>query len=105
MGLGPMGIDPISDAASLLFHICAKRLVPAEWRQEEGINHLHSGKKKGIVWMNEQIELSKILPIVAPVLCAKAENTRGPKWMWVLIILFANIIGSVAFFIAGRRSE
>lgn len=68
--------------------------------------------------MNEQIELSQILPIVAPViviqlilmvialvLCAKAENTRGPKWMWVLIILFANIIGPVAFFIAGRRSE
>lgn len=68
--------------------------------------------------MNEQIELSKILPIVAPivviqlilvvialVLCAKAENTRGPKWMWVLIILFANLIGPIAFFIAGRRSE
>jgi len=68
--------------------------------------------------MNEQIELSQILPIVAPVLviqlilmvialvlCAKAENTLGPKWMWVLIILFANIVGPIAFFIAGRRSE
>lgn len=43
MGLGPMGIDPISDAASLLFHIRAKRLVPAEWRQEQGLKKLHSG--------------------------------------------------------------
>lgn len=68
--------------------------------------------------MENQIELSQVLPIVAPiiviqlilmvtalVLCAKAENTRGPKWMWVLIILFANLIGPIAFFIFGRRTE
>lgn len=68
--------------------------------------------------MNDQIELSEILPIVAPiiviqlilmvvalVLCAKAEKTNGPKWMWYLIIVFGNILGSIAFFIAGRKSE
>ncbi|MGO4349884.1 PLD nuclease N-terminal domain-containing protein [Paenibacillus sp. MCAF9] len=68
--------------------------------------------------MNNQIELSEILPIIAPiiviqlilmvialVLCAKAESTRGPKLMWVLIIIFVNIFGPIAFFIAGRRNE
>jgi hypothetical protein len=68
--------------------------------------------------MNNQIELSDILPIIAPiivvqlilvvialVLCAKAESTNGPKLMWVLIILFVNIFGPIAFFIAGRRNE
>ncbi|MGG1639509.1 PLD nuclease N-terminal domain-containing protein [Paenibacillus sp. FSL K6-3182] len=68
--------------------------------------------------MNNQIELSDILPIIAPiiviqlilmvialVLCAKAESTRGPKLMWVLIIIFVNIFGPIAFFIAGRRNE
>ncbi|WP_054026795.1 PLD nuclease N-terminal domain-containing protein [Bacillus sp. FJAT-28004] len=68
--------------------------------------------------MNNQIELSDILPIIAPiiviqlilvvialVLCAKAESTRGPKLMWVLIIIFVNIFGPIAFFIAGRRND
>ncbi|WP_144023668.1 PLD nuclease N-terminal domain-containing protein [Paenibacillus sp. FSL H8-0548] len=68
--------------------------------------------------MNESIELSEILPIIAPIiviqlilmvialiLCAKAEKTRGPKWVWVLIIIFVNLVGPIAFFIAGRRSD
>lgn len=68
--------------------------------------------------MNNQIELSEILPIIAPiiviqlilmvialVLCVKAESTRGPKLMWVLIIIFVSIFGPIAFFIAGRRNE
>lgn len=46
-----------------------------------------------------------ILVIIALVLCLKAEETRGPKWMWVLIILFANLIGPIAFFIIGRRNN
>ncbi|WP_028609450.1 PLD nuclease N-terminal domain-containing protein [Paenibacillus harenae] len=68
--------------------------------------------------MNDQFDTSQLLAIIAPVLviqlilviialvlCAKAEQTRGPKWMWVLIILFANIIGPIAFFIMGRRND
>jgi nucleoside recognition membrane protein YjiH len=67
--------------------------------------------------MNDQLVMSQVLPIVAPlfviqlilmavalVLCAKAEQTRGPKWMWVLIILLGNMFGSIAFFIFGRRN-
>lgn len=68
--------------------------------------------------MKEEIVLSEILPIIAPiiviqlilmtvalVLCAKAESTRGPKWIWVLTIIFVNLFGPIAFFIAGRRNE
>ncbi|MBD2870907.1 PLD nuclease N-terminal domain-containing protein [Paenibacillus arenilitoris] len=68
--------------------------------------------------MNEPLELSRVLAIIAPMLaiqlvlavialalCAKAEQTRGPKWMWILIILFLNVVGPIAFFIAGRRNE
>lgn len=46
-----------------------------------------------------------ILMIVALVDAAKIERTRGPKWMWVLLILFASMLGSVAYFIFGRRND
>ncbi|MFC5702662.1 PLD nuclease N-terminal domain-containing protein [Cohnella faecalis] len=31
--------------------------------------------------------------------------TRGPKLLWVFIILLGSILGSVAYFTIGRRSE
>lgn len=68
--------------------------------------------------MNEELTLSKLLPIITPfiviqaalmaialVLCIKAEATRGPKLMWILIIIFVNILGPIAFFIFGRRND
>ncbi|MCB8980579.1 MAG: PLDc_N domain-containing protein [Ardenticatenaceae bacterium] len=33
---------------------------------------------------------------------AKRENTRGPKWVWVLVILFVNMIGPIVYFLLGR---
>jgi hypothetical protein len=29
--------------------------------------------------------------------------TRGPKWVWVLVIIFVNIIGPVVYFVIGRE--
>ena len=29
--------------------------------------------------------------------------TRGPKWMWALIILFVNILGPIAYLLFGRE--
>jgi hypothetical protein len=68
--------------------------------------------------MNEELAISKLIPIIAPflviqlilmviaiTLCIKAEATRGPKPMWILIIIFVNIVGLVAFLIAGRKNE
>ncbi|CAM4188217.1 PLD nuclease N-terminal domain-containing protein [Paenibacillus alkaliterrae] len=68
--------------------------------------------------MYDNFDFGQILPIIAPILtiqlvlviialvmCIKAEQTRGPKWMWVLIILFVNLIGPITFFIFGRRNE
>lgn len=67
--------------------------------------------------MKENIDLSSIIGILAPiivaqlilmiiaiVMCVKAEETRGPKVMWILIIIFANLVGPIAFFLFGRRS-
>lgn len=46
-----------------------------------------------------------ILMIIALVLCIKAEETRGPKPMWLLIILLGSLFGSIAYFIFGRKNE
>ncbi|SDX44249.1 PLD nuclease N-terminal domain-containing protein [Paenibacillus sp. CF384] len=46
-----------------------------------------------------------ILMVTALVVCARAAETRGPKWMWVLIIIFLNLLGSVLFFLFGRKQS
>lgn len=45
------------------------------------------------------------LMVTALVVLARAERTRGPKWMWALIILLGSLLGSIVFFIFGRRSD
>ena len=68
---------------------------------------------------SSQISLiQQILPFLLPILViqvilltvalidlAKKPATRGPKWMWALIIIFLNIIGPVIYFVAGRKEE
>ncbi|MEC0372414.1 PLD nuclease N-terminal domain-containing protein [Paenibacillus chibensis] len=49
------------------------------------------------------IVLQLILAVVGLISLYKAEATRGPKWLWVIIILCGNILGSVAYFIIGRK--
>ena len=31
------------------------------------------------------------------------QRTRGPKWLWVLIVILFSIIGPVVYFIFGRE--
>jgi len=63
-------------------------------------------------------ELREILPLLIPLLViqlllvivalvdlARRERTRGPKWAWVLIILFVNLIGPIIYFLAAREDE
>jgi Phospholipase_D-nuclease N-terminal len=46
-----------------------------------------------------------ILLIVCLVDLSHNEKTNGPKWLWVLIIIFINIIGPILYFVIGRRSN
>lgn len=46
-----------------------------------------------------------LLLIVAIVDLIKVKETNGPKWMWALIIIVISIIGSVLYFIFGRRQR
>ena len=43
------------------------------------------------------------LMIYALVDLLKRERTKGPKWMWGLIIVLVNIIGPVLYLLIGRE--
>lgn len=60
--------------------------------------------------------LTEYLPLIIPILIIqlaliifaladllRREQTRGPKWLWVLIILFVNLIGPIVYFLLGRE--
>lgn len=42
------------------------------------------------------------LMIAALVDLGKREKTKGPKWVWVLVIVFINLFGPIVYFLAGR---
>jgi uncharacterized membrane protein YhaH (DUF805 family) len=63
-------------------------------------------------------EIQKYIPFLIPVLIIqlglmitalvdliRREHTRGPKWIWVLVILLVNYIGPIIYFVAGRKDE
>ncbi|MEC0241668.1 PLD nuclease N-terminal domain-containing protein [Paenibacillus dokdonensis] len=49
------------------------------------------------------IVIQLILAVVGLISLYKAESTWGPKWLWVIIILCGNLLGSVAYFVVGRK--
>jgi hypothetical protein len=46
-----------------------------------------------------------ILLLVAIIDLVRNENPKGPKWLWLIIILFVNIIGPILYFVIGRRND
>lgn len=49
------------------------------------------------------IIIQLILTVVALIDLGKIHATNGPKWMWVLIIVFVTTIGPIIYFIVGRK--
>ncbi|MDP2994268.1 MAG: PLD nuclease N-terminal domain-containing protein [Anaerolineales bacterium] len=49
------------------------------------------------------IELA--LMITALVDLIRRAQTRGPKWVWALVIVLVNFIGPIIYFVAGRKEE
>ncbi|OCS86598.1 PLD nuclease N-terminal domain-containing protein [Caryophanon tenue] len=45
-----------------------------------------------------------ILMVIALLDLRKVAATRGPKWMWVLIIVFINMVGPILYFVIGRKA-
>ncbi|WP_175638244.1 PLDc N-terminal domain-containing protein [Metabacillus schmidteae] len=49
--------------------------------------------------------LQLILLVTAIVSCLRQEETYGPKWLWILIIIFINILGPILYFVIGRKND
>ncbi len=49
--------------------------------------------------------LQAILTISALVSCIKQKETNGPKWMWIVLILFVNLFGAILYFVIGRKNS
>ena len=47
--------------------------------------------------------LQLTLMIVALVDLTRRERTRGSKWVWILVIVFGELIGPIIYFIFGRQ--
>lgn len=67
---------------------------------------------------SELEELTRLIPLLIPVILIqiglmvvalwdliKREQTRGPKWVWVLVIVFLNLIGPIVYLVVGRQDE
>lgn len=59
--------------------------------------------------------LSELIPFLIPIILLQIglivialkdmvgrERTNGPKWAWVLVVLFVNIFGPIIYLLAGR---
>lgn len=46
-----------------------------------------------------------ILLIIALMDCIRAEETRGAKWLWIPVIIFISLFGSILYFVLGRRQH
>lgn len=44
-----------------------------------------------------------ILLVLALVDWMKQENTRGPRLLWLFIILFVNILGPILYFLFAKK--
>lgn len=49
--------------------------------------------------------LQLVLLVVALIDLSKREETNGPKWVWLLVIFFINILGPIVYFLWGRTKR
>jgi hypothetical protein len=68
--------------------------------------------------MEKAFELQDILPFLIPLILlqlvlmvtglidlSKRQKTRGPKWLWTLLLILGQLWGPVLYFIFGRGED
>lgn len=49
--------------------------------------------------------LQLILVVTALIHCIRQEETNGPKWLWIILILLLNLFGPILYFLIGRKKD
>lgn len=62
-------------------------------------------KSQLIMLLLPVIMIQIILMVTALIYLYRAKSVRGKKWIWALVIVFLNIVGSILFFAVGRRES
>ena len=66
--------------------------------------------------MNALELIRSYLPLLVPLLLlqlglqifslvdlVRREKTKGPKWLWAIVIIFGELIGSIVYLLLGRE--
>ena len=67
---------------------------------------------------NTAFDFARILPLLIPIIIIqlglqiyalvdlyRQESVKGPKWAWVLVIIFLNLIGPIVYLVVARKEE
>ncbi|HLO02907.1 MAG TPA: PLD nuclease N-terminal domain-containing protein [Symbiobacteriaceae bacterium] len=64
-------------------------------------------------------DVQSMLPVIAPILVIQLilvivalvdlvrrepDQVRGPKWVWALVCIFGSLVGSIVYFVVGRKN-
>ncbi len=49
------------------------------------------------------VAIQLALMIFALVELVRRERTRGPKWVWLLVIVFGELLGPIVYLVFGRE--
>ncbi len=66
--------------------------------------------------MERGFDIMQFLPLIIPLILvqlglmvyclldlSRRERTKGPKWVWALVIILGELIGPVIYLLAGRE--
>ncbi|MCX6055204.1 MAG: PLD nuclease N-terminal domain-containing protein [Chloroflexi bacterium] len=66
--------------------------------------------------MTDLSTMTQYLPLIIPIAVlqfglmftalidlVRRKKTKGPVWMWILVIVLINLFGPIAYFMFGRR--
>lgn len=102
MVLGDMGINfsstPLYYLLTIYYLAAKKKSTKGEITLEE-LLHVNWSLIAPI------LILQFILTITALISCIKQGDTNGPKWLWILLILFISLFGPILYFVVGRKNN
>lgn len=51
------------------------------------------------------IIIQVLLAVVALIDLVRINETKGPKWLWAILIVVVSMLGPIAYFIIGRKQQ